>query len=76
MAEPVQWGILGAANFALNHMGRAIHAANGARLAGLATSDPAKAVQFQAFAPDLQVFDSYDALLADPMIEADVRVQF
>ncbi len=66
----LRWGILGAANFAENHMGPAINAARGATLAGLATSDPAKAAGFQAFAPGLTVFDSYDALLASDAIDA------
>lgn len=51
-------------------MGPAIHAAKGARLAGLATSSMAKASRFTAFAPDCEIFDSYDALLASPEIEA------
>ena len=70
MQQPVQWGILGASKFARQYMGPAIHAAEGARLAGLATSDPAKSAPFQAFCPDLKVYDSYDALLADPGIDA------
>ncbi len=70
MQKPVQWGILGASKFALQHMGPAIHAADGARLAGLATSDPTNAAPFQQFCPDISVFHSYDALLADPGIEA------
>lgn len=70
MTDPIRWGILGAANFALHHMGPAIHAAKGAKLAALATSSPDKAAGFQAFAPDLRVHDSYDALLADPDIDA------
>ncbi|WP_170371437.1 Gfo/Idh/MocA family protein [Ruegeria arenilitoris] len=70
MHKPVQWGILGAAKFARQFMGPAIHAASGARLAALATSDPAKAEPFQAFCPDLKVFDDYDALLASSEIEA------
>ncbi|WP_171207691.1 MULTISPECIES: Gfo/Idh/MocA family protein [unclassified Ruegeria] len=70
MQKPVQWGILGAAKFARQYMGPAIHAANGARLAALATSDQAKAAPFQEFCPDLNVHDSYDALLADPQIDA------
>ncbi len=68
--KTTRWGILGAADFALRHMGPAIHAAKGAHLAALATSNRDKAVGFQAFAPGLQVFDSYDALLADPDIDA------
>lgn len=70
MAEPLNWGILGAAKFARQYMGPAIHAASGARLTALATRDPAKAGEFRAFCPDIAVHDSYDALLADPAIDA------
>ncbi len=67
---PLRWGILGASNFARNHMGPAIHAAKGAELAGVATSNTAKAEGFRAFAPQIKVFDGYDAMLADPAIDA------
>ena len=70
MTQTVRWGILGAANFALNHMGPAIHAAKGVDLVALATSDPEKAKPFAAFRPGLRVHSSYDALLADPDIDA------
>ena len=70
MAEPIRWGILGAGKFARQHMAPAIHAAKGAELSALATSDPAKAEGFSAFCPGLRVHDSYDALLADPDIDA------
>ena len=66
----VTWGILGASRFALNHMGPAIHAAAGHRIGALATSDPTKAAPFARMVPDLRVHDSYDALLADPSIDA------
>ncbi|HEV8033332.1 Gfo/Idh/MocA family oxidoreductase [Yoonia sp.] len=68
--KPLRWGILGAANFAEKHMGPAIHAARGAELVALATSSPEKAAGFQAFAPGIRIHDSYDALLADPAIDA------
>ncbi len=68
--KPVRWGVLGAANFAREQMAPAIHAAEGAELAALATSDPAKAEPFRAFCPDLVVHPSYEALLADPSIDA------
>jgi predicted dehydrogenase len=68
--EPVRWGVLGAAKFAREHMAPAIHAAHGAELAALATSDPAKAAGFLAFCPGLKLHQSYDALLADPGIDA------
>ncbi|WP_435141366.1 Gfo/Idh/MocA family protein [Pseudopelagicola sp. nBUS_19] len=66
----VRWGILGAANFARNQMGPAIHAANGAELSALATSSADKAAGFQSFVPGLRVHDSYEALLSDPSIDA------
>ena len=65
----INWGILGAANFALQQMGPAIHGAKGARLAALATSSEAKADPFRAINPDLRVHLSYEALLADPEID-------
>ncbi len=67
---PVRWGILGAAKFAQEHMARAIHAAEGAEFAALATSSAEKAAPFQAFAPAITVHESYDALLADSSIDA------
>lgn len=70
MQEPVRWGVLGAANFAREQMARAIHMAEGADLVALATSDPAKAEGFRAFQPRLRVHDSYEALLADPEVDA------
>ncbi|MGV6812916.1 MAG: Gfo/Idh/MocA family protein [Brevirhabdus sp.] len=70
MTQPIRWGILGAAQFALDHMGPAIHAARGATLTALATSDLTKAAAFCALAPGLRVHDSYDALLADPDVDA------
>jgi predicted dehydrogenase len=68
--KPVRWGVLGAARFAREQMAPAIHAAEGAELAALATSDPAKAEGFRAFCPGIAVHDSYDGLLADPSIDA------
>lgn len=66
----MRWGILGASRFAAKHMAPAIHAAADARLAAIATSDPAKAAPFIAIAPDIGVFADYDAILADPTIDA------
>ncbi len=68
--QPVRWGILGAANFAAEHMAPAIHAARGAELVALATSSPDKAARFRDFCPALRLHNSYEALLADPAIDA------
>ena len=70
MISPIRWGILGASNFAKEHMAPAIHAASGARLSALATSSPDKASGFQAFQPDLKLHESYEGMLDDPQIDA------
>jgi predicted dehydrogenase len=66
----INWGVLGASNFALEQMAPAIHAAEGARFAALATSDPRKAEPFRRFNPDLRLHDGYQALLDDPGVDA------
>ncbi len=68
--KSMNWGVLGASHFARQHMARAIHEAEGARLYALATSSAEKANGFLDFCPDLKVHESYDALLADPAVEA------
>ena len=66
----VRWGILGAAKFAREFMGPALTLAPGGHVAALATSDAAKADPFRVFAPALRIHDSFEALLADPEIDA------
>ena len=70
MQKTVRWGILGASKFARDFMARAIHAAEGAELVALATGDAARADGFLAFCPGLRIHSSYEALLADPGIDA------
>jgi predicted dehydrogenase len=70
MTEPLRWGILGAANFAYEQMMPAILLARGADLVALATADAAKAARFREVVPRLRVHASYEALLADPEVEA------
>lgn len=70
MVKPVKWGILGAAKFARQHMGPALHSASGAELFALATSSPEKAAPFQYFAPGMKRHESYEALLTDQEVEA------
>lgn len=65
-----RWGILGAAKFAQDHMGPAIHAALGNDLVALATSSPEKAAGFEAISPNLIVYPDYDALIASDEIDA------
>jgi predicted dehydrogenase len=71
MEQAVRWGILGVADIALEQTAPAIHAASGGRLAAVATSsEAAKADPLARMAPGLRVFTDYDALLADPDIDA------
>lgn len=70
MAKHIRWGVLGGSDFAATFMAPAIHAAKGAQLAAVATSSAEKAERFTSFAPEVQIFDSYEALLADPSIDA------
>lgn len=65
----MRWGILGAAKIARRALLPAIQAAEDAELIALATSDATKAAPFCAVVPGLRVM-GYDALLADPEVEA------
>jgi predicted dehydrogenase len=67
---PIRWGVLSGSNFAATFMAPAIHEAEGAILDAVATADPAKAARFQAFHPGIRVLPDYEALLADPAIDA------
>ncbi|SIS52748.1 Gfo/Idh/MocA family protein [Phaeovulum vinaykumarii] len=66
----LNWGILGGSNFALKHMAPAIQLARGARLAAVASQAAERAAPFAALAPGVAVHGDYDALLADPGVDA------
>ncbi|MCL4675938.1 MAG: Gfo/Idh/MocA family oxidoreductase [Pararhodobacter sp.] len=70
MGGTLRWGILGAAKIAREQVGPAMMRAEGAELVALATRDPARAAAFAQFAPGLRVFGGYEALLADPQVDA------
>ncbi|MGJ3232733.1 MAG: Gfo/Idh/MocA family protein [Oceanicaulis sp.] len=71
MADPVRWGVMGAASIAEAQMAFAIHAARGGVLAAVATSStPEKAAPIAQAATGVRVVEGYDALLADPEIDA------
>ncbi|MEM1233242.1 MAG: Gfo/Idh/MocA family oxidoreductase [Pseudomonadota bacterium] len=66
----LRWGILGAAKFAREHMGPALHLARGAELAAVASRSAEKVAPFREIAPGCRAVESYDALLADDEIDA------
>ncbi len=70
MSVAIRWGILGAAKIARTDVAPAIHLADGAQLTALASRTPDRAAAFVEQYPGLRVLESYDALLADPTIDA------
>ena len=68
--EPLRWGILGAAKFAREHMGPALHLARGSVLTALGTQRAEAADAFAALVPGIRVHDSYEAVLADEEVDA------
>ncbi len=70
MSGFVRWGVLGAAKIAREHLCPAIHGSTGGAFTALATSSPDKAQPFLERYPGLKVHQSYEALLADPEIDA------
>jgi predicted dehydrogenase len=70
MTRYLTWGILGASGFARKITAPAIHAARRTHLKSIATRDPSKAVPFEDLVPGLRVESTYDAILADPEIDA------
>lgn len=70
MQQTVNWGILGASNFALQHMARAIHAAANAKLLAVASASTNRVALFQQQFPGIQIHNDYDALLADNSVDA------
>jgi predicted dehydrogenase len=70
MKTHLTWGILAAAGFARKTMAPAIHAARRTHLKSVATRTAAKAIPFEDMVPGLRVEQSYDAILADPDIDA------
>ena len=69
MAKTVKWGVLGNANIARLCVMPAIQKSRNGGLHALATRSPEKAGQVAAGNRIAQIYDSYDALLADPEID-------
>ncbi|MDQ1697342.1 MAG: hypothetical protein QOJ03_2695, partial [Frankiaceae bacterium] len=65
--EPVRWGFLGAGWIARTSLAPATHAADGAVLHAVAARDAERAARLRPAGP---VYSSYDALLADPDVDA------
>ncbi|WP_111429909.1 Gfo/Idh/MocA family protein [Rhodobacteraceae bacterium DSL-40] len=67
--SPIRWGILGAAKIAREFVCPALHKSSRGEVAAVASRDAARAAALAA-RYDARSFGSYDALLADPDIDA------
>ncbi len=70
MAEWVRWGVLGAAKIAREWVVPAIHNSARGVLAAVASRQPAKALDLAEPYGAVAIHDSYEALLADPGVDA------
>jgi xylose dehydrogenase (NAD/NADP) len=66
----IGWGVLGAAHIAGRAVLAAIAASGNGRIVAMASRSPERAREMLAGYPDARVLDSYDALLADPEVDA------
>ena len=66
----VQWGVLGAAGIALNRVIPAMKSVSNLTVAGIASRDQARAQEAAKKTGVEKAYGSYEALLADPAIEA------
>ena len=70
MAEPIRWGILGAANIAAEAVIPAIHKSRNGVVAAVGSRDIAKGRAFAEANGIPKAYGSYEDLLADPNIDA------
>lgn len=70
MAERVRWGILGAAKIAREWLAPAIHMSDRGEVAAIASRTPGKAEAMAGPYGAVRIHGDYDALLADPEVDA------
>ena len=68
--EFLRWGVLGASKFALEHLIPAIQLARNNSFKALASSSKERAAAFVQLEPEIEIYGSYEELLADERINA------
>ncbi|GCE03209.1 Gfo/Idh/MocA family protein [Dictyobacter aurantiacus] len=68
--DPVRWGILSTANIGVRAVAPAIRASSNGKLIAVGSRDKNHATEAYSFAPNVRIYDSYDAIIEDPEIEA------
>ena len=66
--DPVRWGIIGPGSIGKTFAGGVAHSKTG-KLVAIATRDPSRPGLAEGF-PGARILDGYEALLADPQVEA------
>ena len=66
----LRWGVLGASKFAIEHLTPAIQLARNNSCKALASSSKEKAAAFVQLEPEVEIYRSYEELLADDRINA------
>lgn len=70
MADFVRWGILSAGKIAKEWVAPAIHMSTRGQIVAVASRTPGKAEDLARAYPDVRFFNDYEAMLADPGIDA------
>ena len=70
MSKTLQWGILGCARIARLQVVPAILRCSSASLRAVASRDPAKLAEFRSLFGDFTAYESYEALIRDPDVDA------
>ena len=68
--DPVRWGIISAANIGVRAVAPAIQSSANGKLVAVGSRDAQHAAELYAFAPSVRIYDSYQAIIDDPAIEA------
>ncbi len=68
--DPVRWGIVGAANIGVRAVAPAIRASSNGKLVAIGSRNAQHAAELYSFAPNVRIYNSYEAIINDPEIEA------
>ncbi|GER86181.1 hypothetical protein KDW_03430 [Dictyobacter vulcani] len=68
--EPVRFGIISSANIGVRAVAPAIRASSNGKLLAVGSRNPQHAAELYSFAPNVRIYESYEAIIADPEIEA------
>ena len=68
--EPVRWGVMSSASIAVNGIIPAILGSSNGQLVGIGSRRPQPVQELLAYAPGVHVYNNYESLLEDTLVEA------